>query len=47
MNISYLKSLEKIDTSDISDAINSELRIISGDNKSKYSIILAYLLYSS
>lgn len=45
MNISYLKSLEKIDTSDISDAINSELRIISGDNKSKYSIILAYLLY--
>ena len=45
MNISYLKSLEKIDTSDISDAISSELRIISGDNKSKYSIILAYLLY--
>lgn len=45
MDISYLKSLEKIDTSDISDAINSELRIISGDNKSKYSIILAYLLY--
>ena len=45
MDISYLKSLEKIDTSDISDAISSELRIISGDNKSKYSIILAYLLY--
>ena len=45
MDISYLKSLEKIDTSDISDAINSELRIISGDNKSRYSIILAYLLY--
>ena len=45
MNISYLKILEKIDTSDISDAISSELRIISGDNKSKYSIILAYLLY--
>lgn len=45
MDISYLKRLEKIDTSDISDAINSELRIISGDNKSKYSIILAYLLY--
>ena len=45
MDISYLKSLEKIDTSDISDAISSELRIISGDNKSRYSIILAYLLY--
>lgn len=45
MNISYLKSLEKIDTSDISDAISSELRIISGDNKSRYSTVLAYLLY--
>ena len=45
MDISYLKSLEKIYTSDISDAISSELRIISGDNKSRYSIILAYLLY--
>jgi len=45
MDISYLKSLEKIDTSDISDAISSELRIISGDNKSKYSTVLAYLLY--
>ena len=45
MDISYLKSLEKIDTSDISDAISSELRIISGDNKSRYSTILAYLLY--
>ena len=45
MDISYLKSLEKIDTSDISDAISSELRIISGDNKSRYSIMIAYLLY--
>ena len=45
MDISYLKSLEKIDTSDISDAISSELRIISGDNKSKYSTVFAYLLY--
>jgi len=45
MDISYLMRLEKIDTSDISDAINSELRIISGENKSRYSIILAYLLY--
>lgn len=45
MDISYLKRLEKIDTSDISDAISSELRIISGDNKSKYSTVLAYLLY--
>ena len=45
MDISYLMRLEKIDTSDISDAINSELRIISGDNKSKYSIMIAYLLY--
>lgn len=45
MDISYLMRLEKIDTSDISDAINSELRIISGENKSRYSIISAYLLY--
>ena len=45
MNISYLKRLEKIDTSDISDAISSELRKISGDNKSRYSTILAYILY--
>ena len=45
MDISYLMRLEKIDTSDISDAINGELRIISGENKSRYSIILAYLLY--
>ena len=45
MDISYLMRLEKIDTSDISDAIKSELHIISGDNKSRYSIILAYLLY--
>lgn len=45
MDISYLMRLEKIDTSDISDAINSELRIISGDNKSRYSIMIAYLLY--
>ena len=45
MDISYLKRLEKLDTSDISEAINSELRIISGDNKSRYSTILAYILY--
>lgn len=45
MDISYLMRLEKIDTSDISDAINSELRIISGDNKSRYSIMISYLLY--
>ena len=45
MDISYLKILEKIDVSDISNAINSELRIISGNNESIYSIILAYLLY--
>lgn len=45
MDISYLKRLEKLDTSNISEAINSELRIISGDNKSRYSTILAYILY--
>lgn len=45
MDISYLKILEKIDISDISNTINSELRIISGNNESIYSIILAYLLY--
>lgn len=45
MDISYLKRLEKLDTSNISEAINGELRIISGDNKSRYSTILAYILY--
>ena len=45
MDTSYLKRLEKLDTSNISEAINSELRIISGDNKSRYSTILAYILY--
>ena len=45
MDISYLKRLEKLDTSNISEAINSELRIVSGDNKSRYSTILAYILY--
>lgn len=45
MDISYLKRLEKLDTSDISEAIDRELRIMSGDNKSRYSTILAYILY--
>nr|WP_315050428.1 N-6 DNA methylase [uncultured Lachnoanaerobaculum sp.] len=45
MDITYLKSLEELDTSDISGAIDRELRIISGDNKSRYSTILAYILY--
>ena len=45
MDIIYLKRLEEIDTSDISEAINRELRIMSGDNKSRYSTILAYILY--
>ena len=45
MDITYLKSLEKLDTSDISEAIDRELRIMSGDNKSRYSTILAYILY--
>ncbi len=45
MDITYLKRLEEIDTSDISEAINRELRIMSGDNKSRYSTILAYILY--
>ena len=45
MDISYLKSLEKLDTSDISEAIDRELRVMSGDNKSRYSTILAYILY--
>ena len=47
MDISYLKRLEKLDTSNISEAINSELRIVSGDNKSRYSTILAYILYKA
>lgn len=45
MDISYLKRLEKLDTSDISEAIDREIRIMSGDNKSRYSTILAYILY--
>ena len=45
MDITYLKRLEELDTSDISEAIDRELRIISGDNKSRYSTILAYILY--
>lgn len=45
MDISYLKRLEKLDTSDISEAIDREIRIVSGDNKSRYSTILAYILY--
>ncbi|MDU5598157.1 MAG: N-6 DNA methylase [Lachnospiraceae bacterium] len=45
MDISYLKSLEKLDTSDISEAIDREIRIMSGDNRSRYSTILAYILY--
>ena len=45
MNITYLKRLEKLDTSDISEAIDRELRIMSGDNKSRYSTVLAYILY--
>lgn len=45
MDITYLKRLEKLDTSDISEAIDRELRVISGDNKSRYSTILAYILY--
>ena len=45
MDITYLKSLEKLDTSDISEAIDRELRIMAGDNKSRYSTILAYILY--
>lgn len=45
MDITYLKRLEKLDTSDISEAIDRELRVMSGDNKSRYSTILAYILY--
>lgn len=45
MDISYLKSLEKLDTSDISEAIDREIGIMSGDNRSRYSTILAYILY--
>lgn len=45
MDRSYLKRLEKLDTSDISEAINRELRVMSGDNKSRYSTVLAYILY--
>ena len=45
MDILYLKRLEKLDTSDISEAIDREIRIMSGDNKSRYSTILAYILY--
>ena len=45
MDISYLKRLEKLDTLDISEAIDREIRIMSGDNKSRYSTVLAYLLY--
>ncbi len=45
MDIIYLKRLEEIDTSDISEAIDRERRIMSGDNKSRYSTILAYILY--
>lgn len=45
MDITYLKRLKELDTSDISEAINRELRIMSGDNKSRYSTILAYILY--
>ena len=45
MDISYLKRLEKLDTLDISEAIDREIRIMSGDNKSRYSTILAYILY--
>ena len=45
MDISYLKSLEKLDTSGISEAIDRELRVMSGDNKSRYLTILAYILY--
>jgi putative type I restriction-modification system, modification subunit len=45
MDITYLKRLEELDTSDISEAIDRELRIMSGDNKSRYSTILAYILY--
>ena len=45
MNITYLKRLEKLDTSGISEAIDRELRVIAGDNKSRYSTILAYILY--
>lgn len=45
MNITYLKRLEKLDTSGISEAIDRELRVMSGDNKSRYSTILAYILY--
>lgn len=45
MDISYLKRLEKLDTSDISEAIDREIRIMSGDNRSRYSTTLAYILY--
>jgi putative type I restriction-modification system, modification subunit len=45
MDITYLKRLEKLDTLDISEAIDRELRVMSGDNKSRYSTILAYILY--
>ena len=37
--------MEKLDTSNISEAIDREIRIMSGDNKSRYSTILAYILY--
>lgn len=45
MDITYLKRLEKLDTSGISEAIDRELRVIAGDNKSRYSTVLAYILY--
>ena len=45
MDITYLKRLEKLDTSDISEAIDREIGIMSGDNKSRYSTTLAYILY--
>lgn len=44
MDIAYLKELEKLDTSDISKAIDNELRL-SGDNILRNSIIPAYILY--
>ena len=37
--------MEKLDTSDISEAIDREIGIMSGDNKSRYSTTLAYILY--
>lgn len=45
MDITYLKRLKELDTSDISEAIDREIGIMSGDNRSRYSTILAYILY--